>query len=114
MELERMDGMDGPYPSIVFGPIDFANLRNPFERDQNYNGRIWLHTNSIFKLLKLREEQRFFKFAFWVRNILPRGLMGLLTKMAKQIFGRFFGHLSHFFLNWILWVGSSEERMGNQ
>ena len=51
------------------------------------------HTNSNFKLLKLREEQRFFKFAFWVRNILPRGLIGLLTKMATN----FFGHLSHFF-----------------
>ena len=41
------------------------------------------------KIVQLREEKRFLQSVFWVRTSLPRGLIGLLTKMAKQNFSRF-------------------------
>ena len=41
------------------------------------------------------ERKRFWKSVFWVRNILPRGLIGLLTKKAKKC-GRFLSPRSHF------------------
>ena len=39
-----------------------------------------MHTNSNIKLFLLREKKRFFKSVFLVSNILPRGLIALLTK----------------------------------
>ena len=36
------------------------------------------------------ERQKSFLIYFWVRNILPRGLIGLSTKMAEKIKADFF------------------------
>ena len=44
-------------------------------------------------LVAPRGRKYFGNLFFWVQNILPGGLIGLLTKMAKKDFG----HLGHIF-----------------
>ena len=50
------------------------------------------------------EKKIFLQSVFWVRNILPRGFIGLLTKMAKKVFD----HPGH-----VLAVSQKGEKVNN-
>ena len=66
-----------------FGPIHIANLWNPSNRIKIMMGKvgcIQIRTSS-----PCSTEKNFFKIFFGVWNILPRGFIGLLTKMAKNL-----------------------------
>ena len=45
--------------------------------------------------LSLAKTKDFFNLFFWLLNILPGGLIGLLTKIAKQFWAAFICHLGH-------------------
>ena len=75
--------------SPVIGPIDIVKLWNPFYRIRLIMGKFVCTQIRTSCSCSCEKKKDFLNLFFWVWNILPRGLIGLLTKTPKKNLGYF-------------------------
>ena len=75
----------------MFGHIDIANLLNPFLRIRIIMGKFGCTKIRTSSSLCSEKKKDFLNlFLGFIGNILPRGLIGLMKKMAKKNLDQFF------------------------